>query len=619
MNGNITVRIPMKTNDSFICGGEQISRRGRQRLNVIRNGEIRWYDVPEELYDATTDMGRFGTKFEGGFTKFFRKMANVFRAGTVQLNPGFAVSNLFRDQSDAMFFSGKSPFGNGLKALVHFAKKDEVYKAYMKGGAGIGGAETGIRGSGNLTDEMMYGGGMFNYDKLKDVGRWDDRIWPQKGEKPELGIDYQAGPFKIDAEGNRVFDDVGADMEKNGKWAKEAEVAKLFEGAKITGRSIKDVLGLAAEYSEMVTRLGTFEHALTGGKTPREAVNISRNASIDFLRMGKNMRKLNQIIPFLNPSVKGLYMMQNKIRKAPEDVAMGVLKWGFVPTTGMLAWNSVNPNYKNIPDREKENNYIIMLKGEGKAYLKIPKGHTMKFLLNPFQMAIEKGIGTSEKNWGEFFQATGEGLLPVTPSGAITPVAKLVIEQMANFNLYWKQPIYKEGTPKAAQAKKNVSQNLKDLAFAVEGIPVLETLFGSADRTKHGMESLIGGSARNLTFLADLAFGKFGEGDLTPDKLPVLRRVIGESAEWKADIQGEIRTLVKEIMTITRGKVQMARPFVKDGVLDPRLVPALKRAVGKKYELLKQKLLREQELKKGLKSNNWFRKQWKKWEKKLEG
>ncbi len=596
---------------------------GRAKLKVIRKGQIEWFDVPIEIFEATTDMGRFGQASNSGFMNSMRKLANVFRAGTVRFNPGFSISNAFRDQADAMFYSGKSPFALALRGLTHFAKKDEVYQAFIKGGGGIGGLETGVRGAGNLTDEMMYGGGSFNYNKIRDIDRWDSRFWPKKDKKPEYGIEYTQAPFKKTEDGKYVIDNVGAEMEKHGSWADKATVRKLFAGGKETIESVGDVMGFLNEYSEMMTRLGTFEHSILEGKTPREAIHISRNASIDFMAMGRKMRKWNQIIPFLNPSVRGVYMLQNKLRKDPGAVLKGAMKWGYLPTAALTAYNATNENYKNISTREKQNNYIIMKDETGKEYYKVPKGHAMKFLLNPFQMALEKGVGLSDISWTDIGKYTVAEAVPVGPSGLIPPLLKTPVEVATNWDLYWRKHIYDDKAPPALRAKSYTSQSLKDLAFAIDGIPNIhklpeaaQVLRGPAVMQKVG-EGVGGGTATNILFLADLARGKIGRERLKPQHLPLLRRLVGESQVWKSDIERKLREKRNSLIGVMRGKIGMARPYVKGDVLDPRWIKAVEKFVKEgaaEYEELEE----AQKLLKGAEAAGWLEKLWSKLAKRLE-
>ena len=57
---------------------------------------------------------------------------------------------------------------------------------------------------------------------------------------------------------------------------------------------------------EESTRLAVFEKALNRGLSIKDAALVSRDATIDFSKMGTWMRSLNEIIPFLNPRVQGV-------------------------------------------------------------------------------------------------------------------------------------------------------------------------------------------------------------------------------------------------------------------------------------------------------------------------
>jgi len=69
---------------------------------------------------------------------------------------------------------------------------------------------------------------------------------------------------------------------------------------------------------ETSTRLGVFKQALSRGLSPKDAAFVSRNATIDFAKMGTWMKPANQAIPFLNARVQGFINLPKALVASPE-------------------------------------------------------------------------------------------------------------------------------------------------------------------------------------------------------------------------------------------------------------------------------------------------------------
>ncbi len=284
-------------------------------------------------------------------------------------------------------------------------------------------------------------------------------------------VDYVSGlksMLKNDAVYQR-WQNSGAKIDL-GELSGKKSITKLFDEKKSKKRLyqwITDGLDVMGKYSEQPTRVGLFKKAYQ--KTGNELLSAmeSRDATVDFARMGSKMKVANSIIPFLNVGVQGFDKLARAIKNNPKKVLLNMGIYGATPAIAVTAYNLQNfpREYEEIPQYEKDSNFVIV-KGrnaEGVVdYFTIPKGNIVPVVANPIQSFMEYLAGVDGKSFSELAVNLVSETLPVleggnTPrevlvktTGSMIPqFAKPIIEDITN------KSFYKYDAKKEAQGKES--------------------------------------------------------------------------------------------------------------------------------------------------------------------
>jgi len=229
-----------------------------------------------------------------------------------------------------------------------------------------------------------------------------------------------------------------------------------------------DTLG---KYSEEPTRVGLFKKAYEKTGSELKAVMESRDATVDFARMGSKMKVANSIIPFLNVSVQGFDKLVRSVKNNPGKVALTMGTYAALPQITTTLYNlTFHPEeYSEIPQYEKDSNFVFITgrNEDGTVdYMTIPKGNVVPLVANPVQAFLEFSRGESPQSFLEFSTQMLSSTLPVVGDGSsigevgiktiggLTPqLFKPVAENLLNKSFY-------KYDPKKEQAKAIVPDYL---------------------------------------------------------------------------------------------------------------------------------------------------------------
>ncbi len=105
---------------------------GRSLIHTRVNGELKFYEIPQKLYDAFMYVTEPVAKMPGLLTT----PTKFLRQGAVVYDPTFAFRNVARDQISALFYSkyGYSPV-DYIKGLYATIGKKESYQRFLASGA----------------------------------------------------------------------------------------------------------------------------------------------------------------------------------------------------------------------------------------------------------------------------------------------------------------------------------------------------------------------------------------------------------------------------------------------------------------------------------------------------
>lgn len=478
----------------------------------MKEGQVTNYTIPIELAQAMNAMEpvQYGT-----IGKILKGATTIFKKGTVTWNPGFAMINAARDVQEAYINTGMRP-DYAIKGWLDFMRHSDLYHQYMERGGAIGSGESGFKGSTTRSGDLRYGRRVVRdrFNKVMDPEAW-------KSQTVKIGDkEYKVG-----------------------------KLARLAEAGIQAGKLPMEAMEAFGHMSEMSTRLGIMRYGMEKlGMNADQAVNLARHGTLDFDQRGAslNVQRAMDIVPFLNPRIQGTLRTGRRLMDGKQAVKTMVLG-GLAPMLGLTAANMLNPNYANVSDRDKRYAWIIMIPGTDK-HIAIPKPQAIQVLFNPFQMALEKAVGTSPTSLRQQAIDNMQEILPVTdPSSILPPLAKAVLENKVNKDMYWNRPVVKEeGREPVDQYDPKTTTTMKRVAEKLQWLPNEVEWLKSPERLQHIANTMLGGTAGNLLFLTDMLLGD-AKKTLRSDYVPVVSRFYKGAEEWQGELANQQRQLMSDI------------------------------------------------------------------------
>jgi len=326
---------------------------------------------------------------------------------------------------------------------------------------------------------------------------------------------------------------------------------------------------------EQSTRLDVFKKALQRGLSPKDAAYVSRNATVDFARMGTWMRPLNRAIPFLNARVQGFLNIPKAIAASPETFARMQLWTSVYPTMLLHQHNRRFEGYANIPQYYK-NKYWIIMTGQTESldpytgkkimvpqFVTLPKGEGQALISGPIQYFLEKSDGRDFRSTSEMLADTLGSASPLefqsfdqsnwwgTAFSQLGPGATIASGLFSNKHPYFGSEIVPEhrlGASPEMQFKRTTPAMMRDLGKVMNVSPA---------KIDFAIDSF-GGLSQDVKDTLDLLYIKALdkpkiEQPLTDTwqgratKTPLARRFIRETSDWRGPETVHRREQKKEI------------------------------------------------------------------------
>ena len=378
------------------CGGfgdliEEVKGKNPNDKTIItflENGEKKFLQTAPEVVEAVNNLQ---TVTQGSWiTNLLTAATGVLRSLYTAVSPDFAAGNFFRDMPDAYLhnkYGSQNPLTTLLatwQGLMSAFHKDKIFYEWLA----MGGAQSTL-----VSPDRNY---------------------------TQLSVDRLTKTTKE-------------------RW--------LNSGVKGFFSQILNALQTVSEYSEYATRIGTYKLAKetlaaknNGVATlddMRKAALMSRDATIDFARGGRSGRTINKYVAFSNAAIQGLdrtfrtfnpaKLKTKEGRKELLGAAVRLALTGILPAIICFALNHDKDWWKNLPNYQKENNWIF---GEG---VKIPKG--MDFSIRLFSTLTEGFLNWTVDNR----PAQLERILPRKNdiiSKLVPTIALPVLESSANYSWF---------------------------------------------------------------------------------------------------------------------------------------------------------------------------------------
>lgn len=311
---------------------------------------------------------------------------------------------------------------------------------------------------------------------------------------------------------------------------------------------IKDGLDIMGKYSEQPTRVGLFKKAYNKTGNELLAMMESRDATVDFARMGSKMKTANSIIPFLNVGVQGFDKLIRAVKDNPAKVALNGTIYGVLPAVATTIYNIINhgQEYSEIPQYEKDANFVIV-KGRNENgtvdYITIPKGNIIPTIANPIENFLSYFSGTSPLEFKEYATQLFTSTLPVVGDGSslgevalktvgsnLPQLVKPITENLVNKSFY-------KYDPKKAEAKEIVPYYLKDeepYKQDYEFTPQMYKKIGavlnvSPLQVKNLMEGYLAGYAKIPAQIVEMMYKTSNKDAVSPNEKTILRRFIKQT------------------------------------------------------------------------------------------
>lgn len=336
---------------------------GLDEINAPANG-IPYYDNGQKRYLVINDKALYeamtGANVKNAIP-ILSKINGFFRSLYTVYNPAFTVSNLFRDVETA-----------GI-----------VMSATQKGDVAAN-----FRGNVRRIFQIIRGA-------YQAQGGADSTYWQQRAKE-----------YK-DAGGNMTWfqqDTANDQMEDIEAAYKKYEQGGAFEAGKNLALKVADFVTKANSAVENSTRLAMYDAMIKTGVPQYKAVEIARNATINFQKKGNYGAMVDSLYLFYNASVQGTTNVLKTLltTRAGLKMAGGIIMAGALLNVYNNLMSHCGPDadpancYDNIPDYEKERNMIIKNPG-GKGFIKIPLAWGFNVFFNGGEQISQMIHGKS--NW----------------------------------------------------------------------------------------------------------------------------------------------------------------------------------------------------------------------------
>lgn len=342
---------------------------GLDEITQPPNG-IPYFDNGQKKYLVINDKALFealqGTNVKAAIP-ILAKVNGIFRSLYTLYNPAFTVSNLFRDMETA-------------GVVLSATQKNE--------------AASNFRGNVKRIFKIIRA-------SYKQQGGAENTYWEKLAQQ-----------YKDNGGEMSWFrqDTAEAQIEDIEEAYKKYEKSGAMEAGKNLGLKLADFVNRANQAVENSTRLAIYDAVLKSGIAPYKAIEIARNATINFNKKGNYSGLVDSMYLFFNASVQGTA----NVMKTMLTTKAGLKLAGGIAMTGMLLaiYNNLMSDcddpqnaancYGNIPDYEKERSIVIKIPG-GKGFLKIPLAWGFNVFFNMGEQAGQGIMGKTDVSHASSF------------------------------------------------------------------------------------------------------------------------------------------------------------------------------------------------------------------------
>lgn len=325
-------------------------KRGRilqmREVNVPENG-IPYNESGSKKYLIINDQA-LAKELTGENVKaaipVLSKINAVFRSVYTVYNPSFTITNLFRDMETAGIVMGTT-------------QKADVRRQFKRNAAQ---APRLIKGSYMEQNDDLSSEWAKIAREYKDLG--GNMTWFTQETSSDMVEDIEAAYQKYQKSGG-------------------------FEAGKNLAIGVADWMTKASQAVETATRLAMYDALVKSGVEKYKAVEIARNATINFNKKGNFAGITDSLYLFANATIQGTTNVLKTMltTKRGRYMAGGIVMMGFLQSLINSALDDCEGDpancYDNVPDYEKER-FIIIKNPAGKGFIKIPLAYGFNVFYN---------------------------------------------------------------------------------------------------------------------------------------------------------------------------------------------------------------------------------------------
>jgi len=215
-------------------------------------------------------------------------------------------------------------------------------------------------------------------------------------------------------------------------------------------QTLQNIMGWAGNTSELMVRTALMKRLMNKGKSAEEAAWTART-NVDFAQGGRVTKSLNNFIPYLNASIQGTRGVFQAFKSNPVVASVKAAQI-IAFSVGLAYWRQKvdADDDEKIPDREKENGFVIPLPygfkdektGEKRvAYAKIPKDHGQR-VFSAIGESIGKKLAGGEVD-PEMFKMALTDNMPVDILNTLPPTIDAMMTYAFNKDFFRKKDIWR--------------------------------------------------------------------------------------------------------------------------------------------------------------------------------
>lgn len=397
--------------------GYEVKKGDTYDIKVYSEGKEKYYRVSPDIKEAIESINEAGKTLPAILT-----FLPAIMKQTVTKAPQFLVRNVIRDQSARLFISqGKVSYSDYQK---YSKAKDELIKA---------------------------GGGQFGYFEKSKTS-------------------YYKMMEKYIKEANAGNKDTVIPM----RYLKNANPLKWYNWA----LQNSEVATRAAEFNSVYKKMKKL--GLDDVDAKLEAMRASREL-LDFKEIGKNIKTLNQLIPFLNPRIQGFRVMINSIKRDPKKFAMRFALYGVTAelAQALIILGTDDDTKERYSQLQPYRKTLFFNIPAGDGWIMIPKPFEYGAMASIAGRAFDSAILGDDRAFDkDFWKSMGSVMNPVDPA-MITGQSNVLKDIMSNYDSFRQQyivPPYEQGTDvelrkgadKASEIGKSVASVLNKSGMGVD-------------------------------------------------------------------------------------------------------------------------------------------------------